>query len=150
MLSVLGSLQHDITASYTHFRHTKQSDFCCTHCNILYFLTGLLSRTAAVFVFLFVSAFIFFHVLFFGGEDNQFRGKLVENQPFFPLFWPEVWGFLGVCASQGTRPLAARWSRICFDTRRHVSWSRRHLLKCLVLCWEDFRAAVRPGFTAWD
>lgn len=29
-VNVLGALQHDITASYTHFRHIKQSDFCCT------------------------------------------------------------------------------------------------------------------------
>jgi len=53
---------------------------CCSYCNVLYSLASLLSCTAAAFVLLFLSPFMFFHVNFFlWWSGNQLMEKLVEN-----------------------------------------------------------------------
>ena len=54
-------------------------------------LTSLHSCTAAVFVFLFMSTFIFFHAFFFlDGRETNLIGKFFHG--FFMSFWADVWG----------------------------------------------------------
>lgn len=62
MLNMLEALLHDITASYTHFNQIKQSDFCCTSCNVQYSPTSCLSYNTALFVLWFLSAVIDIHI----------------------------------------------------------------------------------------